>query len=89
MKVKICGITTLEDALLAAKAGADYIGLVVEIKFSPRCLTVEQAKVIADGSVKPVVTLFFNWDADDKSINKKKQEVSAEESQIHRPDQRF
>jgi len=62
VKVKICGITTLADAFLAAEAGADYIGVVVEIKFSPRCLSVEQAKVIAKDRLIGSDS-FFNWDA--------------------------
>ena len=44
--VKICGTTSLEDAGLAAGYGADYFGVVVEVDFSPRSLTIDQAKPI-------------------------------------------
>ena len=44
-KVKICGITTPDDALLAAEAGADAIGLNFYAK-SPRCVLADRAAEI-------------------------------------------
>ncbi len=43
-KIKICGITNLEDALLAKKLGADVLGFV--FAESPRKITVEKAQSI-------------------------------------------
>src|ERR1700757_2378611 len=45
--VKICGMTNLEDALLAVDAGADAVGFVFYEK-SPRCVTVEKAREIVE-----------------------------------------
>jgi phosphoribosylanthranilate isomerase len=46
MRVKICGVTTIDDALMCAEAGADLIGLNFYPK-SPRCVTREVAAKIA------------------------------------------
>ena len=44
-KIKICGITRVEDALLAESLGANYIGLIFATR-SPRCIAPEQARAI-------------------------------------------
>ena len=46
-RVKICGITRVEDAIAAARAGADAIGLVFW-SGTPRCVTLAQARTITD-----------------------------------------
>lgn len=61
VRSKICGITRIEDALAAAHAGADAIGLVFYAK-SPRAVNVQQARAII-AALPPFVTttgLFVN-----------------------------
>jgi len=54
MRVKICGITTAEDARQAEEAGADAIGVIL-FSDSPRCVTPERAAEIF-ASVGPFIT---------------------------------
>lgn len=53
-RVKICGITRVDDGLAAANAGADAIGLVFW-RGTPRCVEPAQARAIAD-ALPPFVT---------------------------------
>jgi phosphoribosylanthranilate isomerase len=60
-RVKICGITRVEDAVSAVNAGADAIGLVFYAP-SPRAVSIAQAQAIV-AAISPfvsVVGLFVN-----------------------------
>ena len=61
-RVKICGITRAEDAIAAAAAGTDAIGLVFYAN-SPRNISVEQAQVITAALPAFVTTVALFKDA--------------------------
>jgi phosphoribosylanthranilate isomerase len=81
MKIKICGITNLEDALDACNAGADALGFVF-YKPSPRYITPQNAKkIIADlPPFVQVVGLFVNETA--QTINQISKEANIDLAQI-------
>ena len=82
MRTKICGITSLKDAMMAIDAGADALGFVFYEK-SPRYISNAQAKAIIS-KLPPFVekvALFVNEDA--SSIDTTCQEVGATLAQLH------
>ena len=63
--VKICGITSIHDARLAAEAGADYVGVLVDVAVSERTRSAAQAVEIASESPVPTVILLYNRSTSD------------------------
>ncbi|MBL0702385.1 MAG: phosphoribosylanthranilate isomerase [Sulfurospirillum sp.] len=81
-RVKICGITNIEDALVAVKAGVDALGFVFYEK-SPRYITPSSALSIVK-KLPPFVErvgLFVNSTCED--INTTCKEASMSLAQIH------
>jgi phosphoribosylanthranilate isomerase len=68
-RIKVCGVTRAEDALLAAELGADFLGLNFWPR-SPRRVGLEEARAIADavrGRVR-VVGVFVNPCAEEVAL---------------------
>ena len=63
--IKICGITSVEDALMASEAGADYLGVLVNVKQSPRSVSVEAASMIIAAAQIPVIVLTYDHSPDE------------------------
>ncbi len=81
-RIKICGITRLEDALDAVHSGADALGLVFYDK-SPRHINLQQAAQLAD-AIPPFVTLvglFVN--ASESAVREVMQAVPLDVLQFH------
>jgi len=65
--VKICGMTNLEDALVAVDAGADAVGFVFYER-SPRCVSVETVREIVGKLPESVEKVGVFVDADANTI---------------------
>ncbi|MEN8191920.1 MAG: phosphoribosylanthranilate isomerase [Bacteroidota bacterium] len=82
MKIKICGITKIEDAQLCANNGADAIGFIFYPK-SKRYILPEDAKVIST-SLPPLlhkVGVFVNEEVE--TVNKIAKDVKLTTVQLH------
>ncbi len=82
VRCKICGITRIEDALAAAEAGADAIGLVFYAR-SPRAVDVRQARSIIAALPPFVSTVGLFVDATRCEINEILDAVPLDLLQFH------
>jgi len=81
-RVKICGITRVEDALAAARAGADAIGLVFYAQ-SPRAVSVEQARAVVQALPPYITTVGLFVDAAPQEIRAVLTELPLDLLQFH------
>jgi phosphoribosylanthranilate isomerase len=57
MELKICGLGRLADIRVAEVAGADYVGMIVEVERSPRKVSVDVARRLAQATDARVVAV--------------------------------
>jgi phosphoribosylanthranilate isomerase len=82
VKVKICGVRTLAIVEAAAKAGADYVGLVFFPK-SPRFIALEEAARLEDAARGKIGTVAVMVDPDDALIDAVAKTVRPDLLQLH------
>ena len=81
-RVKICGITRVEDALAAAAAGADAIGFVFYAS-SPRAVNVQAARAICASLPAFVTTVGLFVDAEPNAVRAILEDVPLDLLQFH------
>lgn len=81
-RVKICGLTSVVDALAAVEAGADAIGLVFYAP-SPRCVDIQSAADIALAVGPFVTTVGLFVDADKEQVEQVLAQVPLQLLQFH------
>ncbi|WP_188635362.1 phosphoribosylanthranilate isomerase [Halopseudomonas pertucinogena] len=82
VRIKICGITRIEDALAAAQAGADAIGLVFH-DASPRAVDTARAAAIVRALPPFITSVGLFVDADERRINEVLSSVPLDLLQFH------
>lgn len=81
-RVKICGVTRVEDALMVAEAGADAIGLVF-VPSSKRYVEIDQAAEIVAALPPFVTTVGLFLDAREQQIRETLKQVPLDLLQFH------
>ncbi|MBI9073299.1 MAG: 3-deoxy-7-phosphoheptulonate synthase [Melioribacteraceae bacterium] len=82
MKIKICGITNIEDALFSSNAGADALGFIF-YKKSKRFVEYEKAKEIIALLPERIIKIGVFVNEDNDFINKISAEIGLNEIQLH------
>lgn len=82
IRVKVCGITSVDDALLAAEAGADALGLIF-VEGTPRYLTPARAAAIVAALPPFVWPVGVFWDHPAAHIRAVAQECRLAAVQLH------
>ena len=81
-RVKICGITRIDDAIAAAQAGADAIGIVFWPK-SPRAVSMQQAADIVAALPPFVTTVGLFVDPDAAAVTQASRAIALDCLQFH------
>lgn len=81
-RVKVCGMTRIDDACDAVDLGVDAIGMILHAN-SPRTISVEQAKAIRAAIPAFVTVVGVFVDADKELIQRYEQEIGIDLVQLH------
>ena len=81
--VKICGVTSLGDAIAAIDAGANAVGL--NLATSPRHLSLDRALAIAESVRGRIVRTLIFFDNDDDAIVHATEFIEPDAVQVHGP----
>jgi len=82
IRVKICGITRPQDAIVAAQHGIDAIGLVFYDK-SPRAVNIEQAKAIIQALPEFITTVGLFVNATTEFVHQVLTQIPLDRLQFH------
>ncbi len=82
VKVKLCGLTRPEDVVVAAEAGAAYVGFVFFPK-SPRYVTLEHAREMALAAPLGLAKVGLVVDPDNATLDRLTDQVPLDMIQLH------
>ena len=81
-KVQVCGLRTLEDAIICEKAGVDSLGF-VNVEGRERSISLEKTKEIIDGVGPMILTALIGFPKNADDIIKKADFVGADAVQTY------
>ncbi len=84
-RVKICGITSLEDLEVAIEAGADAVGFIVDVPQSPRTLPIRKALELVRATPVFVETVTVTVPRNPNGLEKICDALNPDIIQVHGP----